>query len=519
MSKLLTSQQMREADRRTIEELGLPGIVLMENAGAGIVACLQARYPDWRQRRILVLAGGGNNGGDGFVVGRRILMAGGRVFAILLGHADRLQGDARTNHAVFVRLGGQVQEVHQSADMAAVEVLFSHVGLVVDAVFGTGLQRPVRGVTADLFEWINASGRPVVAVDIPSGVCADSGRILGTALRADLTVALAAEKIGHRLYPGAGLCGEVTCVPIGIPASFIDIPAHAVARNLPDGLKIPPRPPDLHKGGAGHLLILAGSAGKEGAAVLAALGALRTGPGLVTVATPRAAHDGITAKLTESMILPLPDAEDGIGLGDRSLEVILASGIQASALAMGPGLGGGEAVYRTVYELTARWDVPVVLDADALNALAPNGNRLSALAGERDRPVVATPHPGELARLLGCSVPEILGDPLGHAQRCAGEWGVWLVLKGAGTVIAAPDGRVWINGTGNSGLASGGSGDLLTGVIAGLLTQGWPVESAVRAGVWLHGAAADEAVAGEGAAGLLAGDLPPYIRRLRNRLG
>ena len=519
MSKLLTGPQMREADRRTIEEVGLPGVVLMENAGAGVVASLKDRFPDWRRRRILVLAGAGNNGGDGFVIARRLLMDGGRVLVLLFGRAERLKGDARTNHRVFVNIGGKVREIVERSQLIAQEPIFSHVGLVVDAVFGTGLQRPVTGVIAEMFQRINDADLPVMAVDIPSGVCADSGKILGVALRADWTVTFAAEKIGHRLHPGAGLRGELIRVPIGIPAAFIDIPGHAVARNLTDDLEIPPRPVDIHKGSVGHLLIVAGSLGKEGAAVLTAKGALRTGPGLVTVATPRAAHGGIVAKLTESMILPLPDDDAGQCLGSGSLETVLDRDIDVAAMAMGPGLGRSEPVFSTVHELCTRLDVPVVLDADALNVLADHGNRLSDLSGERDNPIVATPHPGELARLLGCSTRKIAEDPLGLAIKCAGEWGLWLVLKGAATIIAAPDGRAWINDSGNSGLASGGSGDLLTGIIAGLLTQHWPVESAVRAGVWLHGAAADAAVAGEGEAGLLASDLLPHVRHLRNRLG
>ena len=524
MAKLLTSRQMQTADRRTIEELGLPGMVLMENAGAGVTQLLQHRVPDWRQQRILILAGRGNNGGDGFVVARRLFQEGGRVSVLLFGDEADLTGDALTNYQVFTRLGGKVRAVTEAADKAAdlapFADLMGHSGVVVDALFGTGLQRPVTGLALSLFHDLNRSPKPVLAVDIPSGVSADSGQVLGAALRADWTVTFAAEKIGHRTWPGAGFCGEVVPVPIGIPAAFIDIPTHKVALNQPDDLVIPKRDPGGHKGRFGHLLILAGSLGKEGAAALAALGALRMGPGLVTVATPRSAQPGVAAKVTEAMTLPLPNNNTESCLGAGSLDTMLESGITPAAMAIGPGLGTNRWAFNAMYGLTARWDVPVVLDADALHVLAKRGRDFVGLTGHRKSPLVLTPHPGEMAQLWECNIQEIQADRLKNARRAAEVWKVWLVLKGAGTVIAAPDGRAWINATGNSGLAAGGSGDLLTGVISGLLSQGWPVESAVRAGVWLHGAAADAAVAnGQGEAGLLATDLLPHLRQLRNGLG
>ncbi|MBF0127138.1 MAG: NAD(P)H-hydrate dehydratase, partial [Magnetococcales bacterium] len=342
---------------------------------------------------------------------------------------------------------------------------------------------------------------------------------LGCALKADWTVTFAAEKIGHRIHPGAGLCGEITVVPIGIPEHFLNIPAHNVAKNLLDDLVLPSRPPDTHKGHCGRLLILAGSVGMEGAAILTAQGALRTGPGLVFVATPAAAQAVVSAGVVEAMTLSLPNNEAGTHLGDGALEVIQASGVHPQVLALGPGLGNNRRTLPLVCALVERHDLPVVLDADALNALAGEGEWIPSLATGRTAPLILTPHPGEMARLTRESVQEVQSDRLGTARRCATSWGVWVVLKGANTLIAAPDGQAWINMTGNSGLASGGSGDLLTGIIAGLLAQGWPTESAVRAGVWLHGTAADVAAREGGMAGLVASDLLPVIRRLRNTLG
>ncbi|MBF0182917.1 MAG: NAD(P)H-hydrate dehydratase [Magnetococcales bacterium] len=514
MAKLLTSAQMREADRRTIEELGLPGVVLMENAGAQVVKVLKQRLPDWRKVPILVLAGHGNNGGDGFVIARRLLQSGARVSVFLFGQCDRLQGDALTHFQVFEGCGGLVREVGIATDLQRFDQLLSHAGVVVDAVFGTGLTRPVEGVALQLFDKINRAAKPLLAVDMPSGVSADTGQILGIALQAQWTVTFAAEKIGHRTYPGAALCGEVIRVDIGIPARYLDIPEHGIARNLPDDLQVPQRHPDSHKGSFGHLLIWAGSLGKEGAAVLTALGALRTGPGLVTVATPANARAALLGQLTEAMSLPLPEDAEGVAVASALLE----SGIAADALAIGPGLGRGAALTEAILTLLSRWDLPAVLDADALNAVAAAGHRLAGISRGRQSPLILTPHPGEFSRLLSgaISAAAVQSDRLGYALQLAHDWQVWLVLKGAGTVIAAPDGRAWINETGHHGLAAGGSGDLLTGIIAGLLTQGWPVESALRAGVWMHGAAADAEGVG---AGLLASDLLPHLRRLRRQWG
>ncbi|MBF0143229.1 MAG: NAD(P)H-hydrate dehydratase [Magnetococcales bacterium] len=515
MSRLLTSAQMREADRRTIEELGLPGIVLMENAGAAVVEFLRGHFPDLEKKRILILAGGGNNGGDGFVIARRLLQLGCRTTVLLFARGEHLGGDARVNHEVYRNLGGRLREVVVEPDLEGFDRLLDHSGVVVDAIFGTGLLRPVGGIVAMVIDRVNRSRKPVVAVDIPSGVSADTGQLLGSALRADWTVTFAAEKIGHRTFPGAELCGEIHCVPIGIPDRFIDTPDHAVAINDAVGVERPGRPVTGHKGSFGHLLVVAGGVGKAGAAALVVMGAQRMGPGLITVATPAAAQAQVAAPITEAMTLPLPDTGDG----EQCLARIRESGVEPRAMAIGPGLGSDPWVGHLVTALMEAVMVPAVLDADALNVLAARGkDGVAAIARGRAAPVVVTPHPGEMARLTGRPVEAIGRERLAIATRAAQEWECWVVLKGAGSVIASPDGKAWINVTGNSGLAAGGAGDLLTGVIAGLLTQGWSVESAVRTGVRLHGAAADADAARSGVAGMIARDLLPHLRRLRNGL-
>ncbi|MBF0309419.1 MAG: NAD(P)H-hydrate dehydratase [Magnetococcales bacterium] len=512
MTRLLTAAQMREADRRTIEELGLAGLVLMENAGAAVMAVLRDKLKEAVPARVLVLAGPGNNGGDGFVVARRCLQEGVPVQVLLFARGADLKGDAGVNHNVFVKLGGVVREVTGDSPPGGFDGWLLHAGIVVDAVFGTGLKKPVTGLLASLFERVNASGKPVLAVDIPSGVSSDDGQIPGCALKATWTVALAAEKIGHRLYPGAAWCGEVVTVPIGIPQAYLQDPGCRVYRNRPQECPPPIRFAEAHKGSFGHLLVVAGSVGKTGAAILTASGALRVGTGLVTVASPLPAQAIIASGLVEAMTWPLP-VEEGL-LGEGSAQVLMESGIRATALAAGPGLGVNMAIRETLQSLARFYDVPVLLDADALNVMSDQV--LRELVREHAAPVVVTPHPGEMARLLGTQAATIQAARLDWAVRCAADWGCWVVLKGAGTVIASPQGEVWINETGNPGMAAGGSGDVLTGIVGGFLAQGMEVGCAVRLGVWLHGAAGD-AAAKKGMAGLLARDLVNAIPKILSK--
>lgn len=518
MAKLLNSKQMREADRLTIEKLGLPGMVLMENAGQGVVQILKAKLTDWPKRRALILAGCGNNGGDGFVVARQLLQDGVATSVMLFGRPDSLKGDAATNHLVYQRLGGRVLEIVKPEDLDTLPGRLGHAGVIIDALFGTGLMRPITGVIATAITMANQSGKPILSVDIPSGVNADNGRILGTAIQATWTVTFAAEKIGHRLYPGAEHCGDVHLIPIGIPATYLNIPQHTVARNLTQDLTIPQRPKNSHKGHFGHLFIIAGSVGKEGAAALTALGAHAAGPGLITVATPGIAQPVVASKLLEAMTLPLPDDRVAC-LSPKALTTLLNHPIRPAVVAIGPGLGTGDGTSAVVRGLLEHWtDIPLVIDADGLNAMALEPQR--KLPPSRTAPTILTPHPGEMSRLLGQSITTIQEDRLLAAQTLAVDLHCWVVLKGADSIIATPDGRLWINDSGNSGLAAGGSGDILTGVIAGLLARGWPVESAVRAGVHIHGRAAEEAAMELGGApGLKAGELPPFIRRAINQLG
>lgn len=512
--KLISSEQMQHADRMAIEEFGIPGAVLMENAGraaAGVFCeANRALFPG----PILILAGKGNNGGDGYVMARVLLERGWQVRTLVLAEAGSVGGDAALMLDILERLGGDVRYVGDSDTLAA-EFSAAQPKLLVDALLGTGLTSAVRGLYADAIDLINNSDVPVMAVDIPSGVDGSSGRVLGKAVNADLTVTFDHAKIGHGSMPGAAKVGRLDIVEIGIPGVCheVDSPECQLLEAADAAGLLPSRPADGHKGTFGHLLVVAGSTGKSGAAALSADAAVRSGCGLVTVACPSSIHDILEIKLTEAMTVPLPESH-GL-LAESSCDSLQALLETRQALALGPGLGQSEELGRLVRRLLVECNVPVVADADAINALAGHAETLF----ERENgATVLTPHPGEMARLTGLSVAEIEADRFRIAREFAGEFGVVLVLKGARTLIAAPDGRVSVNGTGNVGLASGGSGDVLTGLIGGFLAQGMTAFNAACLGCYLQGMAADRLAAKQGCAGLKAGELLAEIPFARNQL-
>lgn len=501
--KILTAEQMREADRRTIEEIGIPGVVLMESAGRAVVNELLQRYQHLAPGPVLVLCGKGNNGGDGLVVARTLLQAGWQVSTMVLAAETAISGDARLYLDILRRLNGPLEF---AADVPGLETLLAQLpapALIVDALFGTGLSSPVGGHHAVAIEWMNRSLAPKVAVDIPSGLNATSGAILGSVVNAELTVTLAAAKLGQIIYPGVACCGELVVGDIGLPRMILDELAVGILLEADEVRRfLPARPASGHKGTFGHLLLVAGSCGKSGAAVLAADAALRSGAGLVTVAAPRSLQTTLAIKLTEAMTAPLEEIEGE--LAERAYDQLAILWQDKKALAIGPGLGRSAQSGALVRKIVQNCPLPLVLDADALFALSGQPDLLSA------RPVgttILTPHPGEMASLLGSSVEIIEQDRVGTACDFAEKYGVVLVLKGARTVIAAPDGGFLINPTGHAGMATGGMGDLLTGMIAALLAQGVPPLAAAAAGVWLHGRSGDRLRERFGDAGLLASDL------------
>lgn len=510
---LLDAAEMRALDRAAIEEWGLPGAVLMENAGRSVADCLEEHFADLYPGPLLIVAGKGNNGGDGFVAARHLQNRGWDVSVLLLADPAQIQGDARLYLDLLRRAGTDLRVATTPESFFATLAELPAPVLIVDALFGTGLTSAVAGFAAEAIEWINLQGVPVVAVDLPSGIDAGSGQVPGPAVQAELTVTFAAAKIGQVVAPAAAQVGELVVVDIGIPAAlscqhpgrhcYVDA---EVAVTL-----FPERPRDGHKGTFGHLLVVAGSTGKSGAAALAAEAGLRSGAGLCTLACPASLNAIFEVKLTEVMTAPLADAAGAFAVTALPELLDLCGG--KSALVVGPGLGAAVAAGSLLRGLLAACDLPLVLDADALNLCSTD-----RLYAHRATPAVLTPHPGEMARLLGTTVAAVQADRLGTARAFAVEHGVVLVLKGAQTVVAAPDGTLYLNGSGNPLLASGGTGDVLAGLIGGLLAQGLAPLDAATLGVFWHGFAADRLSERLGDAGMLAGELLAELPAARRAL-
>lgn len=516
---LVTAEEMRELDRRTIEEIGIPGAVLMENAGRGAARVLVENFRDFSRGPVVVVCGAGNNGGDGFVIARVLWEQSLDVQVCLLVPPERLQGDARLFFEVMRKAGVPVRLLSGAAVEPRLTEAWKASACMVDAVFGTGLSREPEGLFRSAIEGITASRRPVLAVDIPSGIHADSGRVLGAAVRADWTATFGLPKRGLFVCPGASHAGKIACVDIGIPRALVE------AAGLRDELLDPEallarlrRGAHTHKGHCGHLLVLSGSVGKTGAACLCAEGALRGGAGLVTLGIPETLNPILAQKLTEVMTLTLPSTAEG-GLARSAGRRILDFAGSADGLAVGPGLGITQHTDEIIRLLWREVEKPMVWDADALTLLAGNPE----LCGKQRGEVVVTPHPGEMGRLLGKSAAWVQENRVEAVKTFSRKWGVTAVLKGAGTLVADRDGKMRVNQTGNAGMASGGMGDVLAGMIGGLMLQGMSVFDAACLGVWVHGAAGDEVAETCGPLGFLASDVlravPGVYRRLLSRDG
>ncbi len=512
---IVTAEEMRELDRLTIYEVGIPGPVLMENAGRGAVCVLWETFPDLGSRRVAVLCGRGNNGGDGFVIARCLIEQGVVTDIFLAGRRDQVSGDARGPMEVLERLGIPLQELVADEGPPAAGISWGAYGLIVDALLGTGLRSEVQGIFRDLILAMNQCPAPVMAVDIPSGLSSDHGRPMGVAVEARLTATFGLPKVGQFLYPGRSLCGELCVVDIGIPSRVVQERGWTRRVILPEQLQgiIRPRDPEAHKGHFGHVLVLAGSAGKTGAGVMASEAALRVGAGLVTLGIPASLNLAMEARLTEVMTLPLPESE-GQSLSMKGLDQILAALDGKSCVALGPGISTMGDTPELARALVRRAALPMIIDADGLNALA---GHLEAMEGA-PAPRILTPHPGEMARLLERNVREVQGDRMGSALTLARRTGAHVLLKGAGTVLAEPNGEVGLVPTGNPAMASAGMGDVLTGILAGLLAQGLGLFDAMRLGTYLHGWVADQWAEQMGSRGLLATDLlsriPPALERI-----
>lgn len=503
--RVATAAQIAELDRRAVEEHGVPAAVLMDHAGRRVAEVAGALLRERSGHRVLVLAGKGNNGGDGLVAARYLRVQGIEASVLLLGPPDELRGEAgealkaAQEAAVPIR---QMPDLGPGGAAAAI----NEADLIVDALFGTGFRGPVRGEAAVLIELANHAGRPIVAADIPSGLEADTGRWEGACTRAAATVTMALPKPGLLIYPGAEMTGRVYVADIGYPVHLYEdpsVPTHLVTAEMVRVL-LPARRSDTHKGTYGRVLVVAGSVGFTGAAVLATRGALRTGSGLVTVAVPQTIYPIVAAAIIEGMPAPLPDAAGA--LASEALAKVEELAAAADVVAVGPGLGRGPGAGRVVEGLLAG-QRPLVIDADGLNVLAGRTRPLE----QPHAPAVLTPHPGELGRLTGNSVDAVQRDRLGAVRSAATRFRSVLVLKGARTLVAAPDGEAFIVPTGNPGMATGGMGDVLTGAVASLIGQGLKPVHAAYTAAYLHGLAADQIAHERGMVGMLASEVADYL--------
>lgn len=518
--KVATAEILRKLDRKAIDEFGIPGLVLMENAARGTVAAMFRHFPGLAQRRVGILAGRGNNGGDAFAVARYLLNRGVSCRVYLFAAREEVKGDAAANLEILSRMGGEIFEILNLEEWQAQKGQVEACDFLVDGIFGTGLKGEVRDFFKEIIQSINSLGRPVVAIDIPSGLDSDSGQVLGSCIHASLTVTFGLLKRGLVLLPGAGHCGKVVLVDISLPRASVE--TEGIQDHLIEGAEflpfLAPRDRDAHKGKFGHLLVLSGSAGKSGAAAMVCQGALRVGTGLITLGIPESLNPILEMKLTEPMTEPLPETkEKTLGLSAHGRIMELCSG--KSALAIGPGLSIHPETSRLVQGVIRSANLPMVIDADGLN---PFMGKLDLFRKSR-RDLILTPHPGEMARILETSVREVQQSRVQTARQFAKKYGVILVLKGARSLIASPSGDVFINPTGNPGMASGGMGDVLTGMIGGFLAQGLPSLEAARLGVYLHGLVGDYVAHRSGERGMAAMDLveetPRVLRSLSSGEG
>jgi NAD(P)H-hydrate epimerase len=504
---VLSAAQMRAADRAASERLGVPSLLLMENAGRGVAEVVRARMGEGRTGLVAIVCGGGANGGDGFVVARHLVQRGVPVRVLLCAPAARLAGDAALNFGALQQLGADVdlQDGSAWADVGAWRAQLAGAAVVVDAIFGIGLRDAITGVPAAAVEAMNQADAIKIAVDVPSGLDADTGQSRGPVFRADVTATMGARKLGLVLDAAAPV-GTVEVVDLGVPvtpAADAGPLAHWI-----DGAAVhaalPRRGATSHKGSAGHLLIVAGSAGKTGSAFLAGRAALRAGAGLVTLASTGAGQAALDAKAVELMTASYTPGDDADPKISGPALGALATG--KGAVAIGPGIPTGPNMRALVRDFAARLAAPMVIDADGLNLL---GSDIVRTLSNVPAPRILTPHPGEMSRLTGKSIPDVQANRLALARDLAARTRAIVVLKGARTLVAAPDGAVYINPTAEGALGTAGTGDVLTGVIGSLLAQGLDALAAARAAVFIHGAAG-ELVARRGA-GLVAGDLPDAI--------
>lgn len=495
--KVASSAEMKDIDRMAAEEHGITGTALMERAGAAVSRRIKERFSP---RKTLVVSGGGNNGGDGIVTARELFNSGWETRAIVLSTEDGLSPECLKQYRSAKALG---VPVYLKTSISPGDLKDA---LIVDAIFGTGLSRKVTGRLSKAIELINESGSPVVSVDMPSGVSSDTGTVMGNAVRADFTVAFGLPKRGHLLHPGSSYTGALYIEDIGFPETLLmderlmcELVDDSTAASL-----IPEREKYSHKGHYGHVLVVAGSRGKAGAALMSARASLRAGAGLVTIGVPSTLMDAFQSRATEEMLLPLPDTGRGTFSSSALSEILDFLVKEADVLAVGPAIGSDKETAKLMEGLLALCAAPMVIDADAINSIRGK----TGLLRKTKAPAILTPHPGEMARLIGGSKgPDVEADRIGVAAGFSKSTGAYLVLKGVPTITASPEGRSYINPTGNPGMATAGSGDVLTGIIASFVGQGLSPLEACILGAYLHGLSGDISAAEKGEHSLIATDI------------
>ncbi|MDF2563985.1 MAG: ADP/ATP-dependent (S)-NAD(P)H-hydrate dehydratase [Massilibacillus sp.] len=501
--KIATAQQMRKIDQQTVHQYGVPEIALMENAGSEVSKAVAQVLKSISGKKVCIFAGKGNNGGDGFVSARHLINQKAKIKVFIIGDIEHMKASAKINLDILKNMGIDILYVENDRDWDKVKIALAFSDCFVDALLGTGFHGALRPEMEKIINMINGMGKPIVAVDIPSGVEADTGCVRTTAIQATTTVSFGLPKMGLFLYPGAAHTGEVLVADIGIPNVLLtdgNIKQNIINTSMVKSL-IVKRPADVHKGNCGRVLIVAGSNGLTGAAVLAASAALRSGAGIVTLAVAQSLQEVVETKLTEVMTYPLAEKKAGV-IGVTALPELLNLAQKYDVVAIGPGIGRDADTFELVCEFIKQIDKQVIIDADAIQAFCGKGKELSA---SKMIPVL-TPHLGEFSNLVGVSIEDVKSDIIGIARKAAEEFNSIIVLKSARTVVAYPDGNVYINIRGNAGMATAGSGDVLTGIISGLFAQGLLSYSAAVAGVFLHSFAGDLA-AQSGMVGLIASDI------------
>ena len=514
MIKVVTAAEMREKDRYTIEEVGVPGVVLMENAGIAAFRIIQQELDNINDPVVYVFCGKGNNGGDGFVIARHLWNEGIYVRVMCIAEEDSIVGDARINLNILRNMNMPIEMIRSLDDLGDLEN--EPPDLLVDALLGSGINGPVRGFASEVIDYINKNlDTKIVSVDLPSGLNASSGEAPGKAIRANITVTMALPKYCHVLYPARNYVGELYVADIGIPPSVLHDSDVNVVMLEKNDVVLPFRYPDAHKYECGKVGILAGSKGYTGAAALTASAAMRMGAGLVILAVPESINPVLEQKLTETITRPLAETKDQT-IGKNSLPKIRELIEWCDVLAIGPGLGRSKEVQQTILTVLKECTKPVVIDADALLALAESPE---LLAEPPSANWILTPHMGEFNRFFpDKSKEEIAANRIEYAQEFAEKFGVTLLLKGSPALVAFPNRKIYLNPTGNAGLASGGTGDVLTGFIAGLLAQSYSPDEAAYTANYIHGYTADYIVEQGTTYTLLAGDLIKHLGEALNRM-